>query len=658
MSSVFFRRSLLAVASGVFTAPVLAQSASEIVITGNPLGQGVTPASVSSLSGAELRERGQASLGETLSGLPGVASTYFGPHASRPTVRGLDGERVRLLTNSQPSHDVSALSYDHALPADVLSAERIEVLRGPATLLYGGSALGGVVNVLDNRIPREPIEALQGRVQLQGSSGERGRAAAAQLEGGDGRQAWHVDAFERRSGDLRVPHAAGRVPNSAGEARGGALGWSVFGEGRRLGLAASSHRSGYGTVAEDDARIGMRSDRLAFEGEWLAPAAGWHSLKLQGAASDYRHTESEPGEAATVFAKRGEDLRLEARHARLGPLEGVLGLQWEHSRFQADGEADKLFMPHTRRLSQALFALETWRTSWGQLQAGARLERVDLRSNGSPVATQFAMGERGFGPRSAAFGGHVDVAGGWRATGQLAHSARAPSEAELYANGPHLASQTWETGNDRLGLERSNTLELGLERQAGPHPLRLGLYESRFSNFIGLLPTGRTLGADALPEYAYEGVRARLRGVEASGQSRVLQGALQGRGTLELQWRADRVFADNQSTGEPLPRIAPWRLGASAVYRQGDWRAQLGLDHAGAQRRVPAGSAATAAYTLWHAGVSYRQRVDVGSVHWFARLENAGNTLAYSAASVLTSTVPGRVPLPGRSLKLGAQWRF
>jgi len=660
MSSFVFRRSLLAVACGFVAAPVLAQSAAgtspEIVITGNPLGREVAPASVGSLSGAELRERGQASLGESLNGLPGVSSTWFGPLASRPIVRGLDGERVRVLNNSGVGQDVSALSYDHAVPTDVLSAERIEVLRGPAALLYGGSAMGGVVNVLDNRIPREAISGVQGRAQLQGASGQRESAGAALLETGNGRQAWHVDAFERRSGDVRVPNALGRIPNSDSTTRGGALGFSHFGEASRLGLSASTWRSDYGTVAEEDARIGMRSDRLAVEGEWRQPWAGWQSLKLQGGSSDYRHTEFEAGVPGAVFAKRGQDLRLEARHQPMGPLQGVVGLQWESARLRADGEPDEVFMPHTRSRSQALFALEEWRTGWGQVQAGARLEQVWVRSDGSPWDARFNPGERRFDPRSYSLGAQYRLAGDWLATGQAAHSERAPSDAELFANGPHLATHTWEAGNAALGLEKSNSVELGLERRSGPHPIKFSVFESRFSNFIGLMATGAE--QDGLPEYSYAGVRARLRGWEASGQSRVFQSALQGAGTLDLHWRADRVLADNLSTGEPLPRIAPWRVGMSAVYRYDAWQARLGFDHAGAQRRVPEGSAATEAYTLWHASLNYRQKASVGTVHWFARLDNLSNALAYSATSILTSTAPGRVPLPGRSLRLGLQWRF
>lgn len=653
MSSFFFRHSLLAVACGLGAAPVLAQlaGADEIVITGNPLGRETVLPSVGSLAGSELRERGQASLGETLQGLPGVSSTYFGAQASRPVVRGLDGERVRVLSNSGATQDASALSYDHGVPADVLAADRVEVLRGPAALLYGGSAMGGVVNVLDNRIPREPIERLQGRVQLQGASGNRESSGAAMLEAGEGPLAWHIDGFERRSDDVRVPNAAGRIPNSAAFTRGGAVGFSRFGEGSRLGLSLSTYQSDYGTVVEDSTRIGMRSDKLALEGEWRQPWAGLQSLRLQASASDYRHTEFDGGDAGTAFGRRGQDLRIEARHRPLGPLEGVVGLQWEGGRFRADGP--EAFVPNSRSRSQALFVLEDWRTGWGQLQAGARIEQVSVRSDGSPWAT-FETGLRRFDPLSFSLAGQYRLPQGWQATAQAAHSERAPSDAELFANGPHLATRTWETGQSGLGLEKSDSFELGLERRGGEHPMKFSVYESRFSNFIGLMATGLNKGADALPEYAYEGVRARLRGWEASGQSRVWQGT----GTLDLHWRADQVQADNLSTGQPLPRIAPWRVGLSGVYRFDAWQARLGFDHAGAQRRVPADSLSTAAYTLWHASLNYRQKVDVGTVQWFARLDNLSNALAYSATSILTSTVPGRVPLPGRSLKIGAQWQF
>jgi len=657
MSKTLFSHRLLAVACGLVTATAQAQSIEgadrEIVVTGQALGREGSLSGLQSLSGTALRERGQASLGETLSGLPGVSSTGFGTLASRPIVRGLDAERLRVLGNGSASHDVSALSEDHAVPVDALSIERIELLRGPAALLYGPSALGGVVNVLDNRIPREALTALQGRVQLQGATGNHEGSMAALLEGGNGAQAWHVDGFERNSGDVRVPNAAGRIPNADSNTRGGAVGWGHWGETSRLGLSLGTWRSDYGSVADADARIGMRSDRLALEGEWRQPWAGWQSLKLQGGATDYGHTEYDKGVPGTVFAKQAQDLRLEARHQPLGPLEGVWGLQWEDARLQVDGA--EAFMPHSQTHRRALFALETWRTRWGGLQAGARLEQVSVRSLGSPTTGLFVPAARDFQPHSVSLAADHWLAGDWQAIAQVGHSERAPSDAELFADGPHLATQTWTRGNPALGPEKSSSVELGLERRTGLHPVRLSVYDSRFSNFIGLMAVpGSFKGDPALPEYVYAAVPARIRGWEASGQSRVWQGT----GTLDLLWRADRVLGDNLGTGEALPRIAPWRAGLSAVYRLGDWQARMGFDHAAAQCRVPAGSVCTAAYTLWNANVDYRYKSTMGTVHWFARLDNLTDALAYSASAILTSTQPGRVPLPGRTLRLGMQWLF
>ena len=203
-SKAWVRPTPIAVAVGLLlcTAGASAQNAavSEVVITGNPLGRDQIALPVSALGRADLLERGQSTLGETLNGLPGVSSTYFGPNASRPIIRGLDGDRIRVLNNSASSLDASALSYDHAVPLDVLSTERIEVLRGPAALQYGGSAVGGVVNVIDNRIPREAMSGVLGKAQLQAGSGNAERSVAGLVESGNERWGIHVDAFDRRTG--------------------------------------------------------------------------------------------------------------------------------------------------------------------------------------------------------------------------------------------------------------------------------------------------------------------------------------------------------------------------------------------------------------------------------------------------------------------------
>jgi len=658
-------------------APAEAPRLKEVTVTGNPLGapEQVTPAF--SLSGPALLLRGKSTLGETLDGTPGVSSSYFGPNASRPIIRGLDGDRIRVLQNGGASLDASGLSYDHAVAQDPLSIERVEVLRGPAALLYGGSAVGGVVNVIDSRIPREPVEGFAGKADAAVATGSREAGGGLLLEGGNQRVAVHVDAFRRHTGDVRAPvrldcsrggvtSSARRLCNSASDSEGGALGASTFFDQGYLGASVATYRSDYGTVAEDEVTIGMRSNRYALEGEWRQPLGPIQSVKGQFSHTDYRHTEFDAGTPGTLFANRGNDLRLEARHQPLGRLQGVIGLQADRGRFLASG--DEAFVPTSRTRQQALFVHEELGTDWGKLTLGARTESVKVESLGNPdpSVARFATGERSFHLRSLALGALAKLTPAWQLTANLSASQRAPRDYELFANGPHVATGAWETGNPALGLEKSTSLDVGAAWKDGPHRAAVNAYLSRFGNYLSLQPTGATVsnGGEDLPEFAYRGVRARFAGLEASGNLRltgangVLAGARAGDDVLDLQWRADLTRATDRDAGTPLPRIAPLRVGATLAWAQGPWGARFGFDHVAAQDRVPAGSRATGAYTLWNAAATYRQKAGAASLTWFARLDNLSNRLAYSATSILTSTAFPKAPLPGRSLKLGVQAAF
>jgi iron complex outermembrane receptor protein len=647
---------------------VWAQSAApgvpgEIVITGNPLGRDSTTVPVSSLGRADLLERGQSTLGETLNGLPGVSSTYFGPNASRPVIRGLDGDRIRVLNNSASSLDASALSYDHAVPLDVLSTDRIEVLRGPAALLYGGSAVGGVVNVIDNRIPRAPVSGVLGKAQLQAGTGNDERSVAGLVEAGNGRFALHLDGFDRRTGDVRVPVSlacekpdspalARRICNSASQSRGGAIGASTFWDHGFLGASVNTYQSDYGTVAEDQVTIGMKTTRYALEGQ-VRQLPGWfESVKARLSHTDYQHTEFDNGAAGTLFANKGQDLRIEARHHPLAGWQGVVGVQTESSRFSAVG--DEAFAPFSRTRSQALFVHEELPTNWGQVTAGARWESVRVESLGNPDLPRFdeAIGAQKFSPFSVAAGAVFKLSPTWSLTGNAALTQRAPKDYELFANGPHLATNAWEIGQKDLGLEKSKSLDAGVQWKSGHDSLNVTAFASQFANYIGLMNTPDV--EDGLPVQVYQGVKAQFRGLEASGRQRLWQGT----STLDLDWRADTVRATNSSTGEPLPRIAPMRVGATLVHAQGPWSAKLGADWHSAQKRVPEGSVNTQAYTLVNAGVTYRQKLEATVLNWFVRLDNLTDKQAYSASSILTSTAFGKSPLPGRSFKLGVQATF
>ena len=665
----------------------------EITITGNPLGATDLIAPSAQYSGDGLLLRSKTTLGETLDGTPGVSSTYFGPNASRPIIRGQDGDRIRILNNGGALLDASNLSYDHSVTADPLTIERIEVLRGPGALQYGGSAVGGVVNVIDNRIPREALfdakGGAAGKVDLGAATGNKERSAGVLLEAGNDRYAIHVDAMNRDTKDVNVPidilcnKASGAVTarticNSASKISSTALGGSIFFDQGYLGASVSGYRSNYGTVAEPDVNIGMKSDRFALEGEIKGLGGVIQSVKGQYSKTDYTHTEFTGTVAGTVFKNRGSDLRLEARHAKFGNFDGLLGLQMEDSRFSADG--DEAFAPYSRTQQNALFAYEEYKTSWGKLTVGGRLESVKVESLGNPSLVKFVPSQRDFRPSSYAIGSLWNLTPQWQLTGNLAYTERAPKDYELFANGPHIATRAYEVGDSRLAKENATQFDLGVAWKSAFDSFAFNAYSSSFKNYIGLVQStgvtrnqadgavnpvdngagftvasGGTVELSPLNEFRYLQTRARFTGFEASGNIRLIEGA----SPVDLALRADVVRATNLNTGQPLSRIPPMRLGATLKYASGPFGANVGFDHAAAQSRVPAGDVAAGANTRWNAGLNYRAKTGPASVLYYARLDNITNRLAYSATSVLTTTAfPAAPPLPGRSLKVGLQASF
>ena len=675
------------------------QTLKEVTITGNPLGASDLIAPSAQYFGAELLFRSKTTLGETLDGTPGVSSTYFGPNASRPIIRGQDGDRIRILNNGGALLDVSNLSYDHAVTADPISIERIEVLRGPGALQYGGSAVGGVVNVIDNRIPRESqFDAkggVLGKADIGLATANREKGVGALLEAGNNRYAIHVDAHNRQTSNVAVPidiacnKAIGlviekRICNSASKSNGGALGGSVFFDQGYLGASVSTYRSSYGTVAEPDITIGMKSDRFALEGEVrnLGGSLGSfvQSIKGQYSKTDYGHTEFEGATPGTIFKNKGSDLRLEMRHAKFGNLDGLLGAQLENSKFSADGV--EAFVPYSQTRQNALFAYEEYKTLWGKLSFGGRLDTVKVQSlgNPNPALVKFVPGQRNFKPASYAFGALFNVSPQWQLTGNIAHTERAPKDYELFANGPHIATKAYEVGDSTLAKERATQFDIGAAYKSGFHTFAANIYRSNFKNYIGLVQsTGVTrnqsdgevnpvddplnpgfsqaTGADFSPlnEFRYLQTRAQFTGMELSGNIRLIEGA----SSLDLALRSDVVRATNLDTNQSLPRIPPMRLGATLKYTSGPLGANIGVDHSVAQTLLPASDVSALSNTRWNAGVNYRMKTGASNLLWYARLDNITNRLAYSATSVLTTTAfPNAPPLPGRSLKVGLQASF
>jgi iron complex outermembrane receptor protein len=665
----------------------------EVIITARPLDDRSLLAPAQQLSGTALTQRQGSTLGETLDNLPGIANSSFGPNVGRPVIRGMEGDRVRILQNSGANLDVSGLSSDHAVPIDPLTTERIEVLRGPAALLYSGGAMGGVVNVMDNRIARERAFDAQGgvmgKVEVRAGGAANERSTGAMVEAGNDQVALHVDAFDRSTQNLRVPKEMNcdgvpngrRVCNSVSNSQGGAVGGTLLFDRGYLGLSASEYRSTYGTVAEPTVTIGMLRRHQVMEG-LLRDVGAFDNLKFQLGHTNYTHTEYESAVAGTRFDNQGQDFRLEGRQQALilsngMQLDGTVGIQHERNDLQAEGLEKFVGPSHTQ--STALFIYQTLKTSWGQLSAGARTESVSVALR-EDFGGNVAQNQK-FNPFSVGLGvmrnfREGESQHGWQITSNLSANQRAPKDYELFAHGPHVATAAYEVGNANLGLEKATQLDVGGEWQQGAHKFGVTAFSSHFANYISQQPTGGYVLANGnlgtstdLPVYNFEGVRARFYGIESTAKVRMVGGqdALlspnAAHGTMDLELRADVVHAQDLTHNSPLPRIAPMRVGGDAVWSRNAWGARLGFMRAAAQNRVPDNGASpgvtTAANTLWNAGLNYHTHS--GPTHWllFAKLDNISNKLAYSSTSVLTQTMGSNAPpLAGRSLKVGAQVSF
>lgn len=663
-----------------------------VVVTGNPLGSDLfeLAAPVSVLDGRLLFLQRKSTLGETLNELPGVSSTGFGPNASRPVIRGLDGDRIRILQNGSGILDASALSFDHAVAVDPMVIERAEVVRGPAALFYGGSAVGGVVNVIDNRIPQAAIRGITGRIEGRHGGAEREKTGGVVLETGNGSLALHADVYTRDTDDLRIKgfarsarlraadpqstEAGGTLPNSASKSDGGALGLSHTWANGYVGISRSGFNTTYGTVAEPEVTIDMQSSRWDVAGEMRGPGSVIKALKFKAGNTDYEHTELDAGVPATRFRNKGHDLHLEATHGKLGPLQGAVGLQFTDFDFSALGA--EAFVPSTNTNAKSGFFYEELPLGSMKLTFGGRHERTAVRSEGGgpvpfgAVDPRFDPAQtRSFSGNSGALGAVYSFTPGLALAVNGAHTERAPTYYELFANGPHAATGVYELGNAAFGKEKSRALDVALRMKSGKHSGSVSVFHNSFDNFIALFGTGNTRGADGelnppdagdgtslntgeeiLPEFAYRAVPARFRGIEAEGRFRVFERG----GALDLLLNAGYVRADDRSTGLPLPRIAPRRVGVGLDYHYDRLGARLDATFHSAQDRVAAGELPTDSYTMVNAAVNYRLPVARVRLEAFVRGVNLLDEEARNHVSFLKDIAP----LGRRSAQIGLRGQF
>lgn len=628
------------------------------------------------LAGEELHRLAQGTLGETLNGTPGVSSTYYGPGASRPVIRGLGGDRVRVLDNGVGALDASSVSPDHNTALEPLFASRIEVLRGPSTLLYGSSAIGGAVNVIDNAIPDAAGSGrATGALELRVGGAARERAAVASVGGGNGTLVARVNALQQKTGDLRIPGMArrdaaapadqpdGLLPGSASETFSGSFGTGFFWGAGRAGAAIHHYDTEYGVPNGEDITIRMRQTRYDFEGEVTRPFGVFRGARARLGVGTYTHSEISDGTTVnTTFANDAWESRLELPHAAIGDVTGTIGLQAARSDFAAVGE--EVVTPPSVTQNGALFALEELKLGpLATLQAGARLEAqriavgdVDPALPALPgYAARSGQRKKTTGA-SASLGLVVYPARDWSIGAAFAYSERLPTAQELFSNGPHGGTGAWEVGTTGLGNERSLGLDLSVRRRAGFVTGSLGAFVHRFRDFIyeqelplAAIPAANNF--DGLTPYQFVAADARFVGAEAELLFHLIETQSE---RLHLELSADRVRAQQTTTDEPLPRIPPFRYGARLSYEDGRWHALVEVRRTDPQNRLAATETATADYTLLNASVSFLIPTRRATYELFLRGRNLANAEAREHVSFLKEFAP----LPGRGVLGGVRLTF
>jgi len=683
----FARKPIAFAITSLFVSPLLISATSfaadkqvnidapSVPITGNPLGvssdQLVVPVSI--LNGRELSLRRESTLGETLNGTPGVNSSFFGPNSSRPIIRGMDGDRVRIMQNGVGLLDASALSPDHAVGADPFIAEQIEVIRGPATVLYGAGAIGGVVNVIDHRIPKEPVNGATGRGEIRFGGADREKGGVAVIDVGNGLFALHADAYQRKTEDLSIPGYAvtrrgaadgqgertrkGRVLNTGAESHGGAFGASLTFDKGHIGVSVSTAASKYGIPAggEDLINMDMLTQRTELSSEIRELGTFVERIKFRMAHTDYRHTEFENADPATRFMNSGVEGTLEAAHKKIGDMSGVIGFQFENTKLKSLGLGDHghSLLPSTRTTRRGIYLYEELPLDRLKLSAGGRVDKINVRSGGG--GEEESPGEFHFGDPSSKHFNTANLSGGalfklddnWSVGSNLTHTERAPTANELFVHGKHHATRLYEEGNADLKKERSNGVDAQLRWKDAKNSFNVSAYYTRFQNFINLYRTNEI--EDGYPKAEFRGDKVTFRGMEADGRFRVYEGS----GDLDLTLRGDYVRATNSDTGNPVPRISPMRLGFGFDYKFNQIGARLDVLHGFKQNRTDAEEFSTDAYTMVNATATYRLEGTHG-LELFAKARNLLDQEIRDHSSFLKEIAP----MGGRSLLVGLRTEF
>ena len=649
---------LLAGASQV-SAQDLGHSVSEVVITASPLaGDPDRFATIVEQVGRDqVLSNGGASLADALRNVPGVAGTGFAAGASRPVIRGMDAQRVKVAENGLSSSDVSDVGPDHGVPIDPLAAQQIEVVRGAATLRYGSQAIGGVVNVINNRIPLKPISGIEGETTAAYSTGAATGEGTVSLDAGQGPFAVHLDGFGRRASDYDTPD--GKQANSWFHGDGYSGGASYFfGDDSRVGASGTHYAARYG-IPSDDTFIRMKQNKGAFGGSFKLGQGALQRINVDAGYADYTHSEIDPetSDVLSTFNNKEWDGRLEALFGAVGPLSAsALGVQIQDRKFSALGEgADYLLPTHTQ--SVAGFAFVEAPVGALQFQGAARVEHVKIDgAQALGVRTS-----RDYTPFSVSAGFTYDASDALRLGLTAASAARAPAQTELFARGPHDGPATFETGDPDLKIERANSLEATARYKLGSEGrIEASAWAARFDNYIYGALTGRLCDDDGLCAVGGEGDLKELNyaqrdaefwGVEAKAFFPLT--AVAG-GKLSGQVRGDYVRAKFTKGGGDVPRIQPGRIGGGLDWANDRIDASFLVLAVSSQDHVGVADMATDGYTSVDAQVRWKPFKAKPGVE----LMLVGHNLADETIRNATALNKDSVVMPGRDVRLVLSAKF
>lgn len=672
----------------------------EIVVTAPYFERLDLLAGTSALSGEDLAQQSRGQIGDTLLSLPGVSATSFTPGSSRPVLRGFQGNRVAVLTDGIGNIDASNTSADHAVTIESLTTERIEVLRGPAVLLFGGQAVGGAVNAIDKRIPRAiPEEA----VHVDALAGYG--SAADEWSGGVSfdvpladRFVVHADGSYRKSDDLRIggyqlspvlraeildladeeesegnlgeadelreaAENRGRVPNSAVETWTAGLGTAFIDDGGNLGVSFSIYDTKYGipgrpgvghheeeatgtgeqlSMAEGDEEavtIGLRQYRADLRGEVETGGGFLDKITFRAGYADYQHTEFEGDAIGTIFKSKGFEGRAEAVQANRDGWRGASGIQYLSRDFEAIGA--EAFVPPNRTRQLGLFSLQEFDLGGLHLEAALRYDRVQQEAQTLGLA-------RNFNNVSAAFGAAY-LFGDLKVGINASRTGRAPSVEELFSDGPHIATQAYEIGNPDLNSEKAWNAELYARFDSSNVDATVTVYSNWFDGFIYEDATGAE--EDDLPVFQYFQNDASFWGFEADVSARV--GRVGGFDVV-VDGVADYTRASISNGGGPVPRIPPLRLLGGLELQSGNLDLRGEVEWADKQRRNAAFETETEGFTLVNASASWRPFGGNRNISLIASANNLFDVTARRAASFTKDYVP----LAGRDFRLTARFSF